>query len=256
METGMGRRVFVGSVVAALPLVASTRGKLFAQSSSATHIHPDNTIANPVLEHINRQLATNYNAMRRDPRGEHLRAFAAQLRTLTVYSRQNHFDDSIRSGVAALVAKEGRYHVLYLEPDRDRMRSELRAFGVQPDERLLNTAVSLDYTARQAALDSLLRSGLTERWERLATMLERLAPEVDRRISGVVRVSRQDAAYWEGYCTQLWGEFSEVMFLTGLICAAALIPIIGIAIAPLCFAHQLAAMILGFTYGVYCWNVV
>ena len=256
METGMGRRVFVGSVMAALPLVASTRGKIFAQSSDAAHVHADTAIADPVLEHINRQLATQYNAMRRDPRGEHVRAFAAQLRTLTVYGRQNGLDDSIRSGIAGLVAKEGRYNVLYLEPDRERMRSELRAVGVQPDERLLTTAVSLDHKSREATLDSLLRSGLSERWERVATLFERLAPEVDRRSSGVVRVSRQDAAYWEGYCTQLWSEFSEVMFLTGVICAAALIPIIGIAIAPFCFAHQLAAMMLGFVYAVYCWNVL
>ena len=256
METGMGRRVFVGSVMAALPLVATSRGGLFAQSSSAGHVHSDTALADPVVEHITRQLVTQHNAMRREPRGEHLRAFAAQFRTLTVYGRQHGLDDSIRSGVAGLVAKEGRQNVLYLEPDRERMRAGLRAHGVQPDERLLGTAIALDHRAREAALDSLLRSGLSERWERIATMLERLAPEVDRRSAAVVRVSRQDAAYWEGYCTQLWSEFTEVMFYTAMICAAALIPFIGILIVPFCFATELAAMLLGFVYAVYCWNVV
>ena len=39
------------------------------------------------------------------------------------------------------------------------------------------------------------------------------------------------------------------------ICASALIPVIGVAFAPLCIAHQLAATMLALVYGVYCWNV-
>lgn len=52
MEKGMGRRVFVGSVVAALPLVASTRVRVAAQSGTAAHTHADGVIVDPVLEHI------------------------------------------------------------------------------------------------------------------------------------------------------------------------------------------------------------
>ena len=71
-----------------------------------------------------------------------------------------------------------------------------------------------------------------------------------------MRVNLQDAAYWEGYCKQLWSEYSEVQFLTGPICASALIPVIGAAFVPLCIAHQLAALTLALVYGVYCWNVI
>lgn len=255
METGIGRRMFVGSIVAALPLVAS-RGHLAAQAGvGAAHAHPSGVTLDPVFEHIARQLATIHNAMRREPRGEHLRAFAGQLRTLTVYSRQIGLDEAVKSRVGALVARDGRYNVMYLDPDLEHLRSELRSYGAQPDEQLLKAPVTLDYAARGAALDSLLQSGVSGRWERLAATLDRLAPEVDRRSGGVVRVSRQDLAFWEGYCKQLWSEYSEVQFLTGPICASALIPVIGVAFVPLCIAHQLAATMLAIAYGVYCWNV-
>src|SRR6476659_16460 len=134
METGIGRRVFVGSIAAALPLVM-TRGHLAAQAGTdAVHAHPTGGTIDPILEHLARQLATNHNAMRRDPRGEHLRAFAAHLRTLTVYGRQSGLDETVKARVAALVARDGRYNVLYLQPDRTHLLSELRAYGAQPDE--------------------------------------------------------------------------------------------------------------------------
>lgn len=256
METGIGRRMFVGSIVATLPIVAS-RGRLTAQSGAgAAHIHPNGVTVDPVFEHIARQLATSHNAMRRDPRGEHLRAFAAQLRTLTVYARASGLDETVKSRVSALIARDGRYNVMYQEPDLEHLRSELRAYGAQPDERLLKAPVTLDYAARGAALDSLLQSGVSARWERLAATLDRLALEVDRRSAGVVRVSRQtEADFWAGYCKQLWSEYSEVQFMTVTLCASAMIPVVGIAFAPICIAHQLAATMLALVYGVYCWNV-
>jgi len=232
METGIGRRVFVGSIAAALPLVM-TRG------------------------HLARQLATNHNAMRRDPRGEHLRSFAAHLRTLTVYGRQSGLDETVKARVAALVARDGRYNVMYLSPDRTHLLSELRAYGAQPDEQLVNATVTLDYAARGAALDALLQSGITARLERLAAILDRLAPEVDRRSAGVLRASRQtDADYWKGYCQQLWIEYSELQFESAILCAAAVVPLIGFAFAPVCVAYQLAATVLALVYGAYCWNAV
>lgn len=253
----MGRRVFVGSVVAALPLVASTRVRVAAQSGTAAHTHADGVIVDPVLEHIARQLATHHNAMRRDPRGEHLRAFAAQLRTLTVYGRQIHLDDVVRARVNALVAQEGRYAVLYTDGDVNHLRSELRAYGAQPDERLLRAPITLDYAARNAVLDAVLQSGVSAGWERIATTLERLAPEADRRAATIVRVSRQyDAAYWEGYCKELWNQYSEAQFLAAPLCASAALPIVGIAFTPLCIAQQLAATFLALVYGVYCMNVL
>jgi hypothetical protein len=256
METGMGRRVFVGSVVAGLPLLASPAARIAAQSSSgSTHIHADGVATDPVLDHIARQLAGIHNAMRRQPRGEHMRAVAAQLRTLAVYGRQIDVDSRMRSLVGALVKRDGRDGVLYLQPDAERVRADLKRFGAEPDEKLLRAPITLDYAARSAALNRLLQSGLSVQWERMAALLDRMAPGIDERASTVIRVRQDDPDYWEGYCTQLWSEYSEAQFLSGVLCASALLPVIGIGFAVFCIAYQLAAVILAVIYAGYCWNV-
>ena len=257
METGMGRRVFVGSVLAGVPLLTSSGVRMAAQSGAATtHIHPEGTAADAVLEHICRQLASLHNAIRKQPRGEHLRAVAAQLRTLVVYGRQQNLDAAVRSGVAALVERDGRENVLYLEPNLDRMRAELKRVGADADERLLGVPSQLDYSARNAVLNDLQQSGLTARWDRIAAMLERGAPGVEQRAATLVRVRQDDADWWEGFCKQLWSEYKEAQLITAAVCATAAlpIPILDVAAGLLCVAQQLASLILVFTYGAYCLN--
>ena len=257
METGMGRRVFVGSVVAGLPLLASSSaGRTVAQSGSGlTHIHADSVATDPVLDHIARQLAGLHNAIRRQPRGEYMRAVAAQLRTLAVYGRQIDVDSRMRSLVGALVERDGREGVLFLQPDAERVRADLKRFGAEPDEKILRAPITLDYAARSAALNSLLQSGLSVRWERMAALLDRMAPGTDERASTLIRVRQDDPDFWDGFCKQLWSEYSEVQFLSGILCASALLPIFGIGFAVFCIAHQLAAVILAVIYAGYCWNV-
>jgi hypothetical protein len=172
METGMGRRVFVGSVIAGLPLLAST-SRLAAQSAGSLHQHGDAIVtSDQVLEHIVRQLAGIHNTMRRQPRGEHMRAFATQLRTLAVYGRQTGVDADLKAGINLLLERDGRDRVLYTEIDQARVLADLKAYGVQVDERLLAAPITLDYTARSAVLGSLLQSGPSLRLERIAALLE------------------------------------------------------------------------------------
>ena len=258
MKTGIGRRVFVGSVVAGLPLLASASSRVGAQSSpGSAHTHVDGPVSDPLLDHIARQLAVIHNAMRRQPRGEQMRAFAAQLRTLAVYGRQSDLDGAVRSAINTLVERDGRDAVLYHEPDLARVRADLKSYGAQPDERVLTAPVTLDYAARSAALNGLLQSGMSIRWERIATNLERLAPAIDQRMATIIRVGQvenHDPAYWEGYCTELWNQYKETQFLAAPICASAALPIIGAAFAPLCAAYQLAATFLAIVYAGYCLN--
>jgi hypothetical protein len=72
-----------------------------------------------------------------------------------------------------------------------------------------------------------------------------------------IRVSQiyHDAAYWEGYCSELQSQYAEAQFLAVAICASAALPIVGAAIVPLCIAHQLAAMLLAIVYAGNCMNV-
>jgi hypothetical protein len=255
METGMGRRVFVGSVVAGLPLLAVSTSRGAAQSALHTaHAHLDDTLPDPVLEHIVRQLAAAHNSLRREPKGEYVRAFAAQLRTLAVYGRAEGFDARVTSGVSTLIERDGRDGVLYAEIDRDRIRAELKRYGARADERGLGTPLTLDYATRSAALNAFLTSGITDRWERNAATLERMAPELDRRFSTVVRVSQYDAAYWEGYCKEIWSQYQETQLLSAALCASAALPLVGAAFVPMCIAHQLAALIFLMVYSGHCSN--
>ena len=91
MQSVVGRRVFVGSVAAGVPLLAGAGIKAFAQAGAAApHNHPvAATAEDPVLRQLVREIAATHNAARaRRPRGEDARALASQLRTLSVYAKQ------------------------------------------------------------------------------------------------------------------------------------------------------------------------
>lgn len=256
MERGIRRRVFVGSVVAGLPLLATSGARLLAQTNAAAHLHTGAGSPDPLLEHLARQLAAIHNAMRRDVRGEHARAFATQLRTMAVYSRQIDLDAKLKSALASRIDQEGRDAVLYQRPDRAHLRAELKRYGADVDERFL-VETELNYAQRGAALDRLMHGGVSASWERLAATLDRIAPALDRRAAQVVRVGRQqpDAAWYEGYCRELWNQYTETQFLAAAICASVAIPVIGVAFVAPCAAYQLAALLYAFLYAGDCWNV-
>jgi hypothetical protein len=243
-------------MVAGLPLLASTVRVAAQAGGGALHQHLDAAVSDQVLEHLIRQLAGLHNALRRQPGGESMRSFASQLRTLAVYGRQAGLDANLRAGINALIERDGRDRVLYVEVDRQRLLSDLKAYGAQVDERLLAAPITLDYAARSATLSGLQQSGFALRLERVAALLERVAPAVDQRMATTLRVNQiqYDEEYWKGYCGELWSQYSETQFLAAAICASAALPIIGAAFVPLCAAHQLAATFLAIVYGGYCWN--
>lgn len=252
METVIGRRVFVGSVVAGLPLLASSTAGA-ARAGWQAHVHPEGGLADPLLEHIVRQLASSHNALRRQLTGEHVRAFSAQLRTLVVHGRTIDLDANVKKAVAQLVERDGRDGVLYADIDRGRMRAELARYGAMPDEQVLNRSTTLDYASRSAVLNRVIVSGVIAHIERMAAVMDRVATELDRR-SGTVRVNRQADA--EAYCRALWDEFQEAQFLASLNCAAAALPIVGVVFAPVCVSYQLASLVFALVYGANCWGFI
>lgn len=250
MKSVVGRRVFVGSVVAGLPLVAGIGARTFAQSRpGAEHQHPGGAGGDPVLEHLFREMAAIHNRARHEPRGEDARAFAAQLRTLVVYARQQHVDDRIREAARAAIQREGRQGLLWRDPDPVAMRAELERYGVEIDARAQDLVPPPGYVLRNQALDMLLRDGISASWDRVARLLERAAPEIDRQQRTVIRVSlAQDAEWKEGFCEQLWKEVQLAEAAALLQCAMVGIPIIGEAFTMACLGAQLAAATLLLAY--------
>jgi hypothetical protein len=254
MESVVGRRVFVGTVVAGVPLLAVTRVRTLGQAGGAApHAHPAPEAAvDAVAEHIVRQLGVIHNRIRaRGPRGEDARAMAAHLRTLVVHGRQIDLDGRARAGVRALIELRGRDEVLYHERDSRTVQAEMARFGFDVDTRLLHRVPSSDYATRSAALDRLLRDGVTPAWTRMADTLDRLAPELDRR-GPVLPVARvQDSDWWAGFCESIWNDFKTTQMWAGSVCGTAALPFMSF-LGPSCAALQGGAFSLLMIYIVYC----
>lgn len=225
MKSVVGRRVFVGSVVAGLPLIAGAGARTLAQSRGAAgqHEHAADNSSDPVFDHLLREMAAVHNRMQRSIRGEDARAFASQLRTLAVYARAQDLDDKIKAALNETIRREGRTAVLYREHDPNAARQELARYGFQ-FPRQGDAARAPDFRVRAGVLDAVLAAGATPQWVRLADLLERIAPEIDRRNGSIVRVGlmRQDAAYWSGFCAQLDKELADIAEVVALFCGAVL----------------------------------
>jgi hypothetical protein len=255
MESVVGRRVFVGSVVAGLPLLAGAGVRTFAQSGAASpHNHPAAAAAaDQVLDHLVRQIAGAHNAARaRRPRGEDARAVAAHLNTLAVYAKQIDLDARVRAGVRDLVDLHGRDAVMYHEIGRAARQASLERFGFRVEARALDYPVHADYNARGAALDALLADGVSPTWTRIARTLEQIAPELDRRGAQLVPVSaRQDAVWYGAFCDSLWADYERAQLMAAPVCWASALPL-GSFLIPTCVALEGGAMVLLFTYLFYC----
>jgi hypothetical protein len=246
MKPEVGRRVFVGSMVAGLPLLA-TRTGLLAQGAAAGHAHAGGPV-DPVLDHLVRQIAVIHNSAKAGPRGEHFRALAAQLRTLAVYDRQIGVDDQVRTTLQALVDQQGRNAVLYADPDVDGRRQTLQAYGFRLEPRAQQSAVVPTHEEREAALDALLAGGITPVFDQMAATADTVSARIDRRASRNVAVM-QDGDWWQGFCAELWNQYQQSQTIAGPFCAVAkFFP----AVMPSCAALEAGAMVLLLAWAYEC----
>jgi hypothetical protein len=250
MNAEVSRRIFVGSVAAGLPLLAGAGAHLFAQSgTTAGHLHPASAQEpDAMFEHIARQLASIHNRVReRGITGEDARAMAAHLRTLIVYGRQINIDDPTKKAIRSLLNARGQEAALYIEVDKPAVREELKRYGVNLDERWLDTS-AVDHLTRVQSRDDLLRTGLTGVLARAAATFDTVATEVDRRGSQTARVVRVQT--WEsGFCYQLMREIMRLEMDAAFLCSAG-VYITGLM--PVCAMTQAAAGVQAAVYLLYC----
>jgi hypothetical protein len=255
MKSVVGRRVFVGSVAAGLPLIVGAGARPLAQSGTAgaAHAHPALAAADPLQEHLLHQMARVHNRMRQGPTGEDARAFAMHLRTLAVYGRQHDLDTHLRAAAGEAIRAEGRDVFLLREPDAGAMRAELERYGFQLDDRTRHLTLPHDLRRRSAAIDTLLNEGVTPTWDRLAAIFEQAAPAIDRRNGSIVRVGlvRQDADYWVAFCKSLWAHYQEAQLLATAGCVFMAIPFVGVIFSPACAALQGGAAVTLLMYVMY-----
>ena len=188
MKSVVGRRVFVGSVVAGLPLVAGAGVGALAQSgdsgrggggapggphAQATH-HPAAT--NAVDREILRQIREGVAGMGGPKSGEFARRMASTLRFASVHFAAQGLDASFDRVARAELARQGREVFLARDFDRTEMEAQMRAFGFteRPPKR------PVDYAARERALQLILSEGVTAQIARLADLFDSISETLDR----------------------------------------------------------------------------
>ena len=218
MHAQLGRRVFIGSVAAGLPMLtvatplAQTRGG--AKGNSA----PD-----PVFEHALDELGRIHTRgrARKAFTGEDARAAAAQLRGIAVYARQTDVDGRMKKALRDQVNKRGRDSLFDQPADHAKGHAELKRHGIEAEAR--PSAVPLpDYVAQTRELDELLKNGPTAMLDRTAALLERLSAALDQQASTQGPALRHVGQTWyNGFCQQLSVEIARLQIEAALAQLAA-----------------------------------
>src|SRR5262245_58042090 len=174
MERTVSRRIFVGSLAVAMPLVAGGSRVALAQSVSGHgHIHDAaQGVTDEVFEHAMRQFAVITNKVRRlGATAEDARIAAAHLSMLAVYGRKTGIDAQFQTAVQDLVRSKGRSAVLDLDIDQARVEARLKRYGVEVDVRVIDM-LRIEHHTRVQALEDLSHFGISGVFARAAADFE------------------------------------------------------------------------------------
>jgi hypothetical protein len=221
MKGTVSRRVFVGSVAAALPLVASASGDSLTKAPTGQpHRHSAaSEVPDVMYDHAIRRVAAILNRVRRNGvTAEDARLMAAHFGTLAIYAQQTDIDGRMTSAIRDLVGGKGHGDV-DLAIDVARARATLKRYGVDVDDRWFDVPRP-DRRTQQKALDELSHLGVSGMFARIASRFERTATELDRR-GGVARMKLvQDDSWRTQFCEVLWVQVIAMSAESAAACAA------------------------------------
>lgn len=145
--------------------------------------------ADPVLRELARQakvLAQQIAKPNALPSGEGARHAASVLRLLAAHAASNGFDARVGKALRTAIAEKGRQAVLNRRPDLAAVAAEL---GITADVARIGVSPD-DPGARSAALDVILKNGVSSAWLAVAQELESIAARIDKQRG--VQLIRQD----------------------------------------------------------------
>jgi hypothetical protein len=212
MRQEIGRRMFVGTMVAGLPLIAGG-GSLFAQARGggpAAGKAAGRDGIDPLFAFTLRELGTIQTRARAAHalRGEDARTAALQLRTVALYAQELDLDSRVKRGLRAAVSDRGRDAVMYEKVDRAKLGNAVRTFGLRVDN--FPDPSNIDYPTRAARLDALLAGGVTPSLLHAADVLSSISVTLDRQAAlatgGVLRVQ----TWSSGFCQQIQHEIARL----------------------------------------------
>jgi hypothetical protein len=225
MSVEVGRRMFVGSVVTGLPLVASGGGAGLAWAQRQDGAAPVHDLVVTELQRLAKEGASK---MRTRP-GEGTRQIASALRLRAAHGKKENIDAQVARALRRAIQKESRQAILLRQPDAEQFRSELAAAGF-PNAVL----PAVDLAAREKLLNALLTTGYTGVLTALATQLEEQAEALDRNFGNAVQAAGDgfpillrraqtpgsEASY---YCPILRSQLQHLTFLQAVWCTPLLI---------------------------------
>ena len=234
METEVDRRVFFGSLVAGLPLLAAEGSRLFAQSSSrgsaatAAHDHATTgadtraagqvTIArtrDPINDELQRQLKLLMPQIRR---GHHAaaRQVGGLMRISSVHAAQT-LDAPLNQHLRQAINQFGKNNFLInYTASHDSMKNELAAYGVSP-----NQLPSTTYATKERALDALLAAGLSAYLLKIAAAMDVAATHMEARGPLVAAVRAQAPDMTSQKCQEALGHLQAAEAFAASVCGAA-----------------------------------
>lgn len=175
MKSEVGRRAFVGTVAAGLPLLAGTGTAAFAQSGHSPLQH--DVGRGRMDEELHRQIKDAVLGMRGPHAAESARRVATALRMGAAHYAAHNVDERVTSSLQAMMRKEGREaffaHVL---SHRDSFAAEVRDYGITTLPPL-----PADAGERRRALDQIVASGITPLMLGLADEFDRISTTIDAR---------------------------------------------------------------------------
>lgn len=215
MSMEVGRRVFVGSMAAGLPLLAGGATLAFAQRRNAASRNQD-----PVVGQLLADMKSAVRSLSKASSGEHTRRLASSLRLLAAWGASQQFDARVKDTLRGVITREGRQALLRRNVDRAMFRAEARELGF--DERSTVPVPEppvLDDATRQKIVDDLLANGVTARWRKVADLLDVAARSLDRqaalRAGGATLVAQVDPSI----CRMLQQELSYLNALLVFWCS-------------------------------------
>jgi hypothetical protein len=179
MKGEVGRRVFVGSVVAGLPLLAGAGATVaWAQRGTAPRTR------DPILDQLLAEMKGTVRAFSKSQSGEHARRLSSSLRLLAAWGASSQIDTDVKQALRGAIAREGRDAILWHRPDAAAFRAEARDLGFDDSSVVPVPALPApDAATRQRVLDDMLAHGVTAHWRKAADALDAAAAALDRRAS-------------------------------------------------------------------------
>lgn len=216
MSVEVGRRMFVGSMAAGLPLLAGGGATLaFAQKQNGA-----TRIQDPVFDQLLADMKGAVRGLSQAGSGEHARRLASSLRVLAAWGASKQFDSRVKETLRAVVKREGRDALLRRSVDPAMFKTEARKFGFDGTSAVpLPVPQPVDFATRQRVVDDLLANGVTPRWRAVAATLDHAARSLDRiasaRSAGVTLAAQVDPSI----CRMIQQELSYLSIQMVFWCA-------------------------------------